>query len=83
MEVTILMISCRLRVILAEKKLNRVQLSKMTGISLTTLKPLFDDTWKSIYRKTINRICDALEITHNELFEYNPEQPELFEGKKK
>ena len=77
------MISCRLRVILAEKKLNRVQLSKISGLSLATLKPLYDDTWVGIYRKTIDRVCDALNITYKELFEEIIEQPELFEIKNK
>jgi len=76
------MISCRLRVVLAEKKMNRVQLLELAGISLTTLKPLFDDTWKGIQRKTIDRICDALDITYHELFQDVKEQHELFEGEK-
>jgi len=77
------MISCRLRVVLAERKMNRVQLSEKTGISLATLKPLYDDDWTGVYRKTIDRICDALGITFKELFEDIKEQPVLFKEMEK
>ncbi len=77
------MISCRLRILLAERRMNRVQLSELSGLPLNTLRPLFNDTWKRVDRKTVDRICSALDITYKDLFEDLPEQPVLFNDGKK
>ncbi len=67
------MITCRLNVILAEKRLSRKELSLKTGISFNTLKPLYDDTLKGVQIKTINKICKALNIGVGELLVYKEE----------
>jgi DNA-binding Xre family transcriptional regulator len=71
-------IVCRLRIVLAEKDMTRTKLSVISGIPLNTLAPLFHDTWQRIDRKTVDRICNSLNITYKELFENKEEQGELF-----
>ena len=68
-----LVISCKLRMILAERNKNRTWLSKKAGVNLVTIKPLYDDTWKRTDRAIINRIAKALEIPANSLFEDKPD----------
>jgi DNA-binding Xre family transcriptional regulator len=71
-------ITSRLRIVLAEKNMTRTKLSAISGIPLNTLAPLFHDTWQRVDRKTIDSICNALNITYKELFENKEEQGELF-----
>ncbi|HEY7535271.1 MAG TPA: helix-turn-helix transcriptional regulator [Thermodesulfobacteriota bacterium] len=76
-------IACRLRVLLAERNMTRVKLSTISGIPLNTLAPLYHDKWHRVDRKTIDRICNALNVTYKELFENNEEQGDLFKYKNK
>src|SRR4030067_3312897 len=57
-------IVCRLRIVLAERNMTRVKLSAISGIPLNTLAPLYHDKWQRVDRKTIDRICTALNITY-------------------
>jgi putative transcriptional regulator len=68
------MIKTKLRVILAERNMTRVELAKKAGISINTLRPLYIDTWQRIDRNTLNSICRVLEIQPGDLFEYIPEE---------
>jgi DNA-binding Xre family transcriptional regulator len=74
-------ITCRLRVLLAERNMTRVKLSEISGIPLNTLAPLYHDKWHRVDRKTVDRICNALNITYKELFENREEQGDLFKFK--
>lgn len=76
-------IVCRLRIVLAEKNMTRVKLSAISGIPLNTLAPLYHDKWQRVDRKTIDRICTALNITYKELFENREEQGDLFKFRNK
>jgi len=67
------MITCRLNVILAEKRKTRAWLSELAHISYNSLRPFHEDNWKGIRRETINKLCKALGITPGDLFEYVPD----------
>lgn len=64
------MVTCRLPVLLAERRMNRVELAKNANVSINTLRPLFKDTWKGVQRKTIDQICRVLGVQVGDLFEY-------------
>ncbi len=64
------MVTCRLPVLLAERRMTRVLLASKAKVSINTLRPLFNDTWKGIQRNTIDQICRVLEVRVGDLFEY-------------
>lgn len=64
------MITCRLPVLLAERRMPRTSLAKKAKLSINTLRPLYNDTWQRIDRNTINSICGVLGVGIGELFEY-------------
>ncbi len=68
------MIITKLHMLLAEKRINRTELSKKAGISLNTLKPIFDDTLTGLHIKTLDRICKALDVQPGDIFQYLPEK---------
>jgi len=55
-------------------RINRTELSKKTGISLNTLKPIFDDTLTGLHIKTLDRICKALDVQPGDIFQYVPKK---------
>lgn len=67
------MIKCNLSTILGAKRMNRTELSKKSGLSLTSIKPFYDDTWKGVRRDTLEALCKALEVQISDLFEYEEE----------
>ncbi len=64
------MITCRLPVLLAERRMTRVLLASKAKVSINTLRPLFNDTWKGVQRNTIDQICRVLNVQVGDLFEY-------------
>ncbi len=48
------------------------ELQRMTGLSQTAIINLYYDRTKSVGFETIDKICDALEISVGELFEHIP-----------
>jgi len=64
------MIITKLHLLLADKRMNRTELSKKSGVSLNTLKPIFDGTLTGIYVKTLDRICKALDVQPGDIFQY-------------
>ena len=67
------MIESRVAVLLAERKMNRVQLSKKTKISLNRLKPIYDGTLKGIRIDTLDKLCKALEVKVGDILIYTTE----------
>ena len=49
------------------------KLSIQAGLSTKTVNNLYNDKWDRVGRKTMERLCKALDITPGELFEYIPE----------
>jgi len=52
------------------------ELARRAGLSTRTVNNLYNDRWEKVGRKTMRRICEALDITPGELFEYVPEEKE-------
>lgn len=48
--------------------MTRGELAKKAGVSINTLRPLWNDNWKGINRETMEKICKALDIEPGELF---------------
>ncbi len=71
------MITCRLPILLAERRINRTGLMQKSGIHLNTLRPLYNDTWQRVDRNTINRICEVLQCQVGDLFEYVEESKKI------
>ncbi len=49
--------------------MTRSELAQRAKVSINTLKPLYDDTWKGLRRDTIDSICEILDVGVGELFE--------------
>lgn len=64
------MVTCRLPVLLAERRMTRTELAEKAKVSINTLRPLFNDTWMGIQRNTVDVICRALGVQVGDLFEY-------------
>lgn len=61
-----------LRVILSERKLTAAKVSYDTGISRPTLTALTAGNGTGVQFSTINRLCNYLRVTPNDLFVYTP-----------
>lgn len=66
------MIKCNLAIILAERNLKIMKLSKDTGISRTTLTSLYYNHAKGIQFETINTLCNYFRIEPTNLLQYIP-----------
>ncbi len=71
------MIKNRLKVLLAERDLNYVRLSEMTGISINTLSRFGRGDTTQVSFGTLDKICTALDCQVGELLIWKPpdEQP--------
>ncbi len=68
------MVTCRLAVLLAEKRWTQRELIRRTGLHHKTISRLYRDQWQELNRNTIDNICGALNITLSELFQRLPSQ---------
>jgi putative transcriptional regulator len=64
------LIKCNLSTILGSKRMTRTKLLRKSGISLTSLKPFYDDTWKGIRRETLDALCKALDCDVSDLITF-------------
>lgn len=76
------MVRCTLSTILGAKRMTRTELCNRSGISLTSLKPFYDDTWKGIRRETLDALCNALSVRVEDLFEYVETEEKHKKGRK-
>ena len=67
------MINNKLSEILGRKRIRMSELQKMTGLSQTAVINLYYNKTKSVSFDTMNKICNALECTTQELFEHTPD----------
>ena len=67
------MIINKLSEIMGRKRVRMAELQKWTGLSHTTIIKLYYDKSTSIKLDTMNRICNALDISVGELFEHIPD----------
>ncbi|KRK48132.1 helix-turn-helix domain-containing protein [Secundilactobacillus kimchicus] len=66
------MIANRLSILIAERHLKASRISKDTGIARSTLNSITSNTSKMIQLETINTLCQYLNVSPNEFFEFLP-----------
>lgn len=72
--------------ILGEKNLHNLsEIGRRTGLDRRTIADLCDNRWDKISRETMDKLCEGLGVSVQELFEYIPITPskEKHIGKKK
>lgn len=67
------MINNKLSEILGKKRMMQTELSRLSGVSYAAIKNLYKDKTKGIDFETLNKLCNALECTPNELLEFIPD----------
>ncbi|MDO5436602.1 MAG: helix-turn-helix domain-containing protein [bacterium] len=66
------MIINKLSEIIGRERIRRTELAKWSGVSLSTIHRLYYDQTKGIDFETLDRLCEALQCTPNDLFQYIP-----------
>ncbi|RHK02282.1 XRE family transcriptional regulator, partial [Enterococcus casseliflavus] len=66
------MLKNRLAVLLAERELTAAKVYEETGISRSTLSSLVNNSGDGVQYKTLDRLCNFLEIEPNDFFDYAP-----------
>lgn len=66
------MVKFNLSRLLGERKMTQVELSRKTGIRNSTINELYHEIAVSIKFEHINKICEVLDCTTDELFKYVP-----------
>lgn len=67
------MITNKLSEILGRKRMMQTELARLSGISYGTIKNLYKDKTKGIDFDTLNKLCNALECTPNDILEFTPD----------
>ena len=67
------MIKNNISKILGEKRMKMSELQKLTGLGKTTVIRLYHDRTTNIDFNTLNKLCEALDCTTQELLEYIPD----------
>jgi len=63
------MIKCYLSIIMGEKRLKVSDIAKDTGINRGTISRLYYETATRVDLEVIDKLCDYLDITLDDLFE--------------
>ena len=63
-------IRCRLSEILGKRRMHILELKRETGVAYSTLHRLYHEKATMVSLRTIDAVCQALDITPGELFEY-------------
>lgn len=67
------MLKNNLSKILGEKRMKMAELQKLTGLGKTTVIRLYHNKTTSIDFNTLNKLCEVLDCTAHDLFEYIPD----------
>lgn len=67
------MISNKLSEILGRKRIKKSELSQLAGISYSSVKKIYSNKTKGIEFETLNKLCNFLECTPNDIFEFTPD----------
>lgn len=70
------MIKCHLSRIMGEKKMKVIDVARMTNINRGTITRLYNEDTVRIDLEVIDVLCETLDITMSDLFEYIPNQEE-------
>ncbi len=63
-------IHCRLSTLLGERRIKMAELSRMTGVSKTTINAMYHDRVRKIDYGVLERICKALDCGLSDIVEY-------------
>ena len=63
-------IHCTLSTLLGEKRIKMAELSRMTGVSKTTINAMYHDRVRKIDYGVLERICKVLECKLSDVLEY-------------
>lgn len=66
------MLKNNLSKLMGEKRMKLSELQKLTGLSINTIRRIYYDTTNTISYNTIEKLCEALECTTQDLLEYIP-----------
>lgn len=67
-----IMIINKLSEIIGRERIRKTELAKWAGVSLSTIHRLYYDQTKGIDFETLDRLCEALQCTPNDLFQFVP-----------
>jgi DNA-binding Xre family transcriptional regulator len=62
------MVTCRLAMLLAERRWPQRELIQRTGLHHATVSRLYHDTWTELSRETVEQVCAALDVAPGDLF---------------
>lgn len=68
------MLENRFSKLLGEKRLDRRDIVKITGLDNHTVKKIYDDKITRIELNTLEKLCYALECDTNDIFKYIPDK---------
>lgn len=68
------MVTFNLSRLLGERKMTQIELSRKTGIRNSTINDLYHEIAISIKFEHINKICEVLNCTTADLFDYIPDK---------
>lgn len=67
------MIENRFAILLAEKRLDKTDIVKMTGLDNHTVNKIYKNQTSKITFNTLDKLCFALECNVNDIFRYIPD----------
>lgn len=67
------MIINKLSEILGKKRMMKTELARLSSVSYSTVKKLYKDETKGIDFETLNKLCNALECTPNDILAFIPD----------
>lgn len=67
------MIINKLSEILGRKRMLQIELAKLSSVSYSAIKKLYKDETKGIDFSTLNKLCNTLECTPNDILEFVPD----------
>lgn len=66
------MIKNKLSEILGRKRINKAELSRLSGVSYSSVKSIYYNKTKGIEFETLDKLCNFLQCTPNDIFEFTP-----------
>lgn len=68
------MIKNKLSEILGRKRINKAELSRLSGVSYSSVKSIYYNKTKGIEFETLDKLCNFLQCTPNDIFEFTPDE---------